>query len=176
MQVLLKLQHSKIRARAGDVTDVKVFQPKKRNSLPDPVGSVIAPLASSIFGIDSASQPHINPSLVSLCSYDDDSDVSESIASHEVQSSTVVTLEQRFESKPDNCRKPPLMKSKSVSEVRVPLQSGSGSSSAIPTRQSKNSARTGRCNLLDKLLQKEATADLRTILLCFRAFASRGLV
>jgi hypothetical protein len=174
MQVLLKLQHSKIRARAGDVTDVKVFQPKKRNSLPDPVGSVIAPLASSIFDIDSASQPHINPSLVSLCSYDDDSDVSESIALHEVQSSTV-TIE-RFESKPDNCRKPPLMKSKSVSEVRVPLQSGSGSSSAIPTRQSKVLARTGRCNLLDKLMQKEATADLRTILLCFRAFASRGLV
>jgi len=175
MQVLLKLQHSKIRARAGDVTDVKVFQPKKRNTLPDPVGSVIAPVAYSVVGIDSASQPHINPSLVSLCSYDDDSDVSESIASHEVQSSTVVTLEQRFESKPDDCRKPPLMKSKSVSEGRVPLQSGSGSS-AIPTRQSKVSARTGRCNLLDKLLQKEATADLRTILLCFRAFASRGLV
>ena len=174
MQVLLKLQHSKIRARAGDVTDVKVFQPKKRNTLPDPVGSVIAPLASSILGIDSASQAHINPSLVSLCSYDDDSDVSESIASHEVQSSTVVNIE-RFETKPDCCRKPPLMKSKSVSEGRVPLQSGSGSS-AIPTRQSKVSARTGRCNLLDKLLQKEATADLRTILLCFRAFASRGLV
>jgi hypothetical protein len=46
----------------------------------------------------------------------------------------------------------------------------------MPIHQSKVLARSGGCNLLDKLLQKEANADMRTILLCFRAFASRGLL
>jgi hypothetical protein len=176
MQVLLKLQQSKNRSRDGDVYSDRVFNSKKRNMLPDPGGSAITPAPSLSFGLDASSESRIIPSLAFLCSYDDNSDASESIASHQVPSSTVVAPAP-VESKPTLTACQPLIrKSKSFSDMRVPSYSGKDTHPAIPMHQSKVLARTGRCNLLDKLLQKEANADLRTILLCFRAFASRGLV
>ena len=177
MQVILKLQHSKNRLHAGDISDVRVPHSKRRKMLPDSGATAIAPSVSSSFGSDASSQLLIIPSLASLCSYDDNSDASESIASHQVLSSTAFTPELRVESNPNlTARQPFCLKSKSISDTRVPSHSGKGFSPAIPMHQSKVLARVGRCNLLDKLLQKEATADMRTILLCFRAFASRGLV
>jgi hypothetical protein len=65
---------------------------------------------------------------------------------------------------------------KSLFDARVRSNSVKVSAAKVPIHQSKVLARTGRCNLLEKLLQKEANADMRAILLCFRAFATRGLV
>jgi hypothetical protein len=175
MQVLLKLQLSKNRSRDGDVSSDRVFNSKKRNMLSDPVVSAIVPSPSFSFGLDASSESLIIPSLASLCSYDDNSD-SESITSHQVPSSTVVAFAPVESKSTLTARQPPCRKSKSVSDMFVPSHSSKGTYPAIPMHQSKVLARTGRCNLLDKLLQKEANADLRTILLCFRAFASRGLV
>jgi hypothetical protein len=174
MQVLSKQQQSLNRMRSGDVSGDGVIRNKKRQALLDPAATptVFLPAVSSGSGQEISSEAPIMPSLASLCSYGDDSDASDTTPSRLASSSTHATLDQPLESKPTSMAG----KSKPSSHVRNPSHAGKRLGSAMPIHQSKVLARTGGCNLLDKLLQKEATADMRTILLCFRAFASRGLL
>ena len=180
MQVLFKQQQSKNRVRAGDLSDDRVSHLKKRNTRPEPRAlATTSSAASSSFGekIFMSSEAAIVPCLASLCSYDDDSDPTEFSAAHQVPRTAVGAPDNTVQSKPATTSCPPsTLKSKSHPDRRVLLKSGKGAASAVPFQQSKVLSRSGRGNLLGKLLQKEETADLRTILLCFRAFALRGLV
>ena len=176
MQVLSKQQQSLNRMHSGDVSSDRVFRNKKRQALLDPAGLVIPSQVSSGCGQETSSEAPIMPSLASLCSYGDDSDASDTIPSRLASSSAHATLDQPVESKPASSSASMAGKSKPSSHVRNPSHPGKRSGSAMPIHQSKVLARTGHCTLLDKLLQKEANADMRTILLCFRAFASRGLL
>jgi hypothetical protein len=172
MQVLSKQQQLQNQLHAGDISSHRVFRNKKRQVLLDPGGTTILSAVSSGSGQEISSEAPIMPSLASLCSYGDDSDASETISSRLTSSSPLATQDQPVESKPT----PTAGKSKPSSHVRNPSHTGKQLGSAMPIHQSKVLARTGHCNLLDKLMQKEANADMRTILLCFRAFASRGLI
>jgi hypothetical protein len=150
---------------------------------PEPRASAITSAAASSKFVEPTFIPSELPiasSLASLCSYDDDDDAADSSAIVQVPPpTTVVALDHNAEFKPAVTPGPPsTFKSKSFPDRRAPHNSGKRPASALPIQQSKLLCRSGsgRGNLLEKLLQKEATADLRTILLCFRAFASRGLV
>ncbi len=174
----MKQQQFKNRLRAGDMSDERGSRHKKHKTLPDVGECAFTPANPSSFGQQIASQEPMMPSLASLCSYDDDSDTAECIVfSQQDPSTSVPTLEQGVESSPAVAA----MKSstgdiKSLFDARVRSNSVKVSAAKVPIHQSKVLARTGRCNLLEKLLQKEANADMRAILLCFRAFATRGLV
>lgn len=165
--MLLKQQHLKNCLQPGRVSCDRGYPSKKRNTLPDPA----APDDVSSSGQPISSQAPMMPSLASLCSYDDDSDYFECVAS---KSTSVLNHVQRVESKP--VVQSDTVKPRFASGACARSNSGTFCSSAFPNPQSKVLARTDRCNLLEKLLQKEAIADVRLILFCFRAFASRGLV
>ena len=183
MQVLFKQQQSKNRLRAGDLCDDRASHLKKRNMRPEPRASAFTSAAASSKCVEPTFIPSELPivsSLASLCSYDDDDDAADSSAIVQVPPpTTVVALDHNAEFKLAVTSGPPsTFKSKSFPDRRHSHNSGKRAASALPIQQSKLLCRSGsgRGNLLEKLLQKEATADLRTILLCFRAFASRGLV
>jgi hypothetical protein len=180
MQVLLKQQQFKNRLRAGDMSDERGSRHKKHKTPPDLGECAFTPsnLSSFGFGQQISSQEPMMPSLASLCSYDDDSDTSECIVlPHQDPSTSVLTLEQGVESSPAvAAMQSNTGNTKYLFDARVRSKSVKVSAAKVPIHQSKVLARTGRCNLLEKLLQKEANADMRTILLCFRAFATRSLV
>jgi hypothetical protein len=176
MQVLLKHQQSKNRLLASDMCYDKGPPSKKRNTLPDPE-EYAAPSESSCYSQCVSSQAPMMPSLASLCSYDDSSDSSGCASFQKFPFTSVLSNMQYVESKPvDAALQSHTLKTKSTPGAHVPSECGKVCPTGFPPHQSKVLYRTGRCNLLEKLLQEEANADMRTILLCFRAFTSRGLV
>jgi hypothetical protein len=178
MQVILKQQHFKNRLRAGDVSDDRGSRHKKHKTLSDVGGCAITPANPSPFGQQIAPQEPMMSSLASLCSYDDDSDASECVvASQQDPSTSVLALGQGYASNPALAAlQSTVGNTASLLEARGRSNSVKVSAAKGPFHQSKVLARTGRCNLREKLFQKETDVDMRTILLCFRAFATRGLV
>ncbi len=165
----MKQQLCKERLHPGVMFEDKGSSLKKHHSPPDAVGHGVTPAG--------AHQALMMPSLASLCSYDDDSDPSECASSQQLLSTSSLKHVHRVESKPDIAALQfNTAKAQPISGARPRTNSGKACPAGFTIHQSKLLPRTGRCNLLEKLLQKEANADMGTILLCFRAFASRGLV
>jgi hypothetical protein len=170
-QVLIKQQLSKNRSRAGDLCYESVGQIKKRNTRSE-TGGFTAQTALPMIRQEIPTDATMTSSIASLCSYDDEFDASESISCQSV-SAPFNSPHQIVDSQPVDTSF-----QQSLSEIHPShsLQSIKFAASETRVHQSKVLARIGRCNLLDKLFQMEATADMRTILLCFRAFSCRGLV